>query len=209
MQESESVDSKVYLAVTLWQIGDRDAEVASAISAFLGQRHAFFLSTPRVMGFLRRCQVHEFIPELIQSLTHSESGDFIGMAAQTLGEFGEAARGAIPNLEQLATGGTQYARLCAAVALHRIDPSSSIAVPALVEMVAGPRKVIESYDDEGLLRLMMRTTEPRDRARAAAALGELGPAAQSALPALRLAALEEDEKLRTAALTAIENIERA
>jgi HEAT repeat protein len=209
MHAAGSVESQASYAMTLWEVGDYGADVFFAISALLAQPHASVFTWAHGMRFLKRSCAREFIPNLIRSLETSECGDFVGSAAQVLGNFGASARAAIPDLERIAKGGSHFARLHAAVAIHEIDPSSSIPLPALVEMVAAPRKVTETYDDEGKLCWTQGMTQPRDRARVAEALGSLGPAAKSALATLRLVAEEEDEQLRTAALAAIAKIENA
>ncbi len=133
----------------------------------------------------------------------------LALAADVLGTFGDSASEAIPLLENIARGSTRLARLAAAVALHKIDPSSEIPVSAMSEMVARSNQFAESGDDEGIMRVWGGSTTPQDRAAVARALAKMGPAAAAAIPALKQAAEVDDQELREAALDALRRIEAA
>jgi HEAT repeat protein len=161
-----------------------------------------------MMHRLQACGAVEFIPHIIDRLG-DRSVDVVAAAAETLGNFGEPAKVAIPQLRAIATGRTHQARLNAALALHKLDPTSNVAVPALLEMVAGPREIDEINDYGGYSTWKRGPTSELEQAQAADALGSLGSAAAPALPALREAAKSENEWLRSAAPAAIKKIESA
>jgi HEAT repeat protein len=194
------------IAFALWQIGVRSSDVIENIAEALRREHDQFGGPAGIMHQLQACDAVEFIPDIIDRL-NDPCGDVIGAAAETLGNFGETAKAASPRLRSIATGATHVARLKSALALHKIDPSSNVAIPALIEMLAGPREIFETFDDDGLLAWRKGPTSEFERAQAANALGSIGSAAELALPALRTAAQSNNDRLKTAALEAIDKIE--
>jgi HEAT repeat protein len=207
-QKAPSEEQKALIAVTMWRIGEHRTDVVDAIMETLESHKAHFLSRTMLARALQACGASEFIPSLVRCLD-DECHDMVALAADVLATFGEIASAAIPQLREIAMGPTRHARLVAAIALHKIDPMSEIPVSAMSEMVAKSNKFAESGDDEGAFRIWMGLTTPRDRARVAHALAEMGHAARAAIPALREAVEVDDQELRCAALTALERIESA
>ncbi|HQU41957.1 MAG TPA: HEAT repeat domain-containing protein, partial [Pirellulales bacterium] len=111
-------------------------------------------------------------------------------AVYALGKIGPAAKAASPELRKLLAGDDDFARFGATWALVRIDPNDAkmvaAAVPALVKGLSDERPLV--------------------RAESAATLGELGPAANSALPELKKAAEDPEQPVSDAARQAIERI---
>jgi HEAT repeat protein len=206
--KAPNAERKALLAVTMWRIGERRTDVVDAITAILEANKAHFFSRLMLARALQSCGASEFIPSLVRCLD-DECHDMVALAADVLATFGEIASAAIPQLTEIAMGPTRHARLVAAIALHKIDPMSEIPVSAMSEMVAKSNKFAESGDDEGAFRIWIGSTTPRDRARVAHALAEMGHAARAAIPALREAAEVDDQELRCAALAALERIESA
>jgi HEAT repeat protein len=105
-------------------------------------------------------------------------------AALFLGKCGPAAKVAVPRLTEMLKDNYASARVQAALALWRIDRYKD-AIPLLIEMLEVP--------------------EFGARYPAVTALGEIGPAAKAAIPALLQA--REDPQLRFAANTALGKID--
>jgi HEAT repeat protein len=196
------------IAFALWQIGVRSPEVIAHLAAALRREHDRFGGPCGIMHRLQACDAVEFLPNIIDRLD-DKCGTVVAAAAETLGNFGEPAKAAIPRLRSIATGSTHFARLQSALALHKIDPSTNIAIPALIEMLAGPREIFETFDDDDRLTWRECPTSEYEQAQAARALGSIGSAAELALPALRTAAQSNHDRLKTAALEAIDKIESA
>jgi hypothetical protein len=98
-------------------------------------------------------------------------------------------------------------RLNLAVALWQITGQSELPVAVLAELFDPAKTWSDSYYDEGAVRMLCGATkDPAMRAQVARALGEIGPAAGSVLPALYAARSEGDDELRASANDAIEKI---
>src|SRR5439155_1141101 len=123
-------------------------------------------------------------------------------AAECLSLIGPAARAAVPALREALASDNQWVRVHAARALWRIEGRGEEVVPALLEEIRGR--------PAGLL--------------AVECLGQIGPPARAAIPALRRAVdsaerlievsstdrlASDDESFRAAARRALDLIERA
>lgn len=128
----------------------------------------------------------------------SEQASIAQQAARTLGAIGPEAKPAIPALNKLLTHSWDTVRVAAALALIKIEPKNcDHLVPILVEILPIQPAGLEGWP------------ERRDAARA---LGELGPRAKSALPALRKMLREEkaaSKQLSGLNFEAIEAAEKA
>lgn len=133
----------------------------------------------RVLGGLS-----EAVPELVKALRDRKrvSREW---AADALGLLGEHARAAVPALKERLTDEVPEARWWAAFALASIDPPST---------------------DVTLLTEALRDGKYDTRRRAATLLGDLGPAALPALPALQDARTDEDEDVRQRAAAAVKQL---
>jgi HEAT repeat protein len=111
-------------------------------------------------------------------------------AAAALGNLGRAARSAVPALIHTSLWDEDHAvRVEAAVALWKIDRKGPLVIPALTKALA---------DDNELICWM-----------AADALGQIGPEAREAVPALRRA-LQRDFRIslvRTGVILALKRID--
>jgi HEAT repeat protein len=139
------------------------------------------------------------IPALCKALNRKDSLDRT-IAASTLGDLGASARGAVPALIKALDDNDRDVRTSAVRALGKIGPSARDAVPALIvtlknspsSMVTAKRSPVE------LVRPPASTKGPLDkekgdersdrqatlRSEVAAALGQIGPDASAAVPAM-------------------------
>jgi HEAT repeat protein len=77
------------------------------------------------------------IPELIRLLSDEAHA---WAAARILGEFGAAARGAVPGLVRLLAGLDPGDRMHAASALGAIGPDAKLAVPSILDVWRDPHE---------------------------------------------------------------------
>jgi HEAT repeat protein len=110
------------------------------------------------------------------------------VGAQTLGQFGPAAKPAVGALVRRLKDKDATVRIAAADALMKIQPEQQ-AAPAIQILTA------ELKNPDVLCRIL-----------AAEALGVIGPSAQSATSALAMAARDADPDVRAAATAALERI---
>ena len=130
------------------------------------------------------------VPALITGLEQDENPNAHALA-YALGRIGPEARTAKQVLSGLAGGSNQNLALIGAWALTRIDPSPATAAKAV------------SVFSKGLA-----SPVPATRRGSAISLGELGPLAKNALPALERAQKDKDSSVRDAATHAITRIGR-
>jgi HEAT repeat protein len=102
------------------------------------------------------------VPALIKALEH-EDARIRSPAAYSLGRMGPAAKAAVPALTRTLHDSDSHVRINAADALRRID-NSAAGIPALIEVCKDP--------------------SPSNRCTATMVLGDFGPAAKDAVPAL-------------------------
>ncbi|HEY2837542.1 MAG TPA: HEAT repeat domain-containing protein, partial [Pirellulales bacterium] len=116
----------------------------------------------------------------LTALLANPDADVRGAATNALGTIGPPAKGAVPALLKQITG--QDPMLCVASvwSIHRIDPENKALAPAATPV---------------LIRILT-SENPESRYQAAAALGDLGPAAKSAVSALTKLADDPDENVR-------------
>jgi len=193
---------KVGVAVALWRIGERDPQIEEVL------RSAYEATVdPGVrVSLMHRIEETDLVALRIRAL-YDECGDVVVAAACGLGNLGELARSAVPRLTEIATGDSFHPRFAAALALQKIAPESPEWISVLAELVGSAVNFRETREDGGAVISTWGLSTPADRVQVAKSLGEMGGAAISAVPALKLAARDEDEHLRNAAAAAIERIE--
>ncbi len=129
------------------------------------------------------------VPALVKALGH-ENDSMRASAAGALGKIGPPARAALPALRKALKDKHEPARIVAALSISRLDPSNAGTVVAMVvEMLEGKDR--------------------QRRVKAAFILGQMGPVAKSAVPALKEALKDKSEYLRQTAATALEKIQAA
>ena len=127
------------------------------------------------------------VPALIEDLKSSDKS-VRSSAASVLSRIGTDARTAVPALVDALKDSNQDVRLNAAIALHWISSDvKRTAVTALLEV--------------------LKDSDPVLRGKAASALGDSGPEAKQAVPGLRKALKDHNEKVREAAAGALKRIE--
>lgn len=164
------------------------------------------------------------VPELTAFLADSDPG-VASEAAVTLGAVGPAAESAVGALLRLLADETPAeVRYTAAFALGRIGPAAKSALPRLVELSKSSDEILatvavwaamkvepteSSLFDTAipLLRRALRGDREIARLEAAVALGDIGPAAKSAIPLLELVADDDPSRgVREAAAHALTKI---
>jgi HEAT repeat protein len=149
-----------------------------------------------------------------------------GDAAVALASIGADAAEAVPALQKLIGDASEPdgVRYAAVFALGRIGPASSAAEPMIRELTQSKDELMATVavwaalkikpDDKSLfeaavplLRRALRGDREMARLEAAVALGDIGPAAATAIPILELVAEDDPAKsVRTAAAAALEKI---
>lgn len=163
--------------------------------------------------------------ELIAALDDPDA-DCRGDAAVALAAIGPAASAAVPRLQKLLDdqASPEGVRYAAAYALGRIGAAAKPALDRLRGLAASPDEVLATVavwaalkiapEDRSLvdvaiplLRRALRGNLENARLEAAVALGDIGPAARSAIPLLELVAEEDASKsVREAAAHALGRI---
>jgi HEAT repeat protein len=164
------------------------------------------------------------VPDLVAVLAGSDEVA-AGEAAEALAAVGPAAVTAVPALEKLLADATPAeVRYPVAFALGRIGPAAKPAVPRLLELSTSADEIMATVatwavlkiqpEDATLveqaiplLRRALRGERDLARLEAAVSLGDIGPAARSAIPLLELVAEDDPVKaVRTAAAAALAKI---
>lgn len=127
------------------------------------------------------------VPSLIEILKHQD-GSVRSSAASVLGRMGGDAQTAVPSLVDALKDSNRDVRLNAAIALQWISSGvKRTAVAALIDV--------------------LQDRDPSLRGKAALALGDTGPDGAQAVPALRKALKDGNERVRSAAAGALKRIE--
>jgi HEAT repeat protein len=177
-------------AAALRQIGPAASSAAPALARSLRDEKssvaAEFLWTLTALG---PEGVTQALPNILEMLS-SRDPHVRCTACYAAGSIGPAAREAIPILEKNLQEPDKFLQLASAWALVQIDAErSGIAKECVDPLIRG-----------------LGLSNPRARVEAASALGLLGPAAKSAVPALTEATHADEEEVRTAAIGALQKI---
>jgi HEAT repeat protein len=155
-------------------------------------------------------------PRAVAVLTEAlRSGRNPGAAALELGQFGEAARPALPALVQYLDDDEN--RPNAIIAISRIGDPDGLAVPELRRIVAraGSRHrglaasalgELEAAEAVADIASALGDNRTHTRILAARALGEIGPRAAEAVPVLAALLEDDDDQVRAPAATALGRI---
>lgn len=137
-----------------------------------------------------------------------------GHAANALGTIGEAARPAAAALAQTVTDPDPHVRRAAVRALTKIRPGPEIGIPLMVQVLedADPSVVMPAlatlaeFKGQVVPVMIEAMKNPKARYWATIVLGEVGPEAAPAIPALTSALQIDEPELRMQALIALGNI---
>lgn len=177
------------------------------------------IQTLRRMG--ERERESELIGAFVLDLLRTTDNRVSPQAAETLAQLGPLAKAAIPELVEMLKDSNQNTRLEAARLLSRLGPAGAKAAgPVLIEqlMDSEPSQqyqvfgLIQGFPDldlgpaiPGLIEMLKRP-ELNSRSWAVLILGQLGPAAKEALPALREIVRESQPSSRLQIVTALKQI---
>jgi hypothetical protein len=125
----------------------------------------------------------------LTQLLNSSDPQVRAIAAVELGGMGPKARQAMSDLAPLASDPDRHVRFAAVRSMTQIDPEDRATVPALVLVANDPQ------------------TSSEDRKAALGLLADMGPSAQSAIPALERMQNGDDAEMRIAARTALSRID--
>jgi HEAT repeat protein len=180
---------------------------------------------PRLAKELTQTEGHEKqlsatdldIAGLIESLGKSEIG-LRTRAARALGDLGPAAKAALPNLIDALQDPGSTLRYWAVRALGEIGSEAEAAVPYLIDALNDPdsdavrsaaANALTRIDPRGAVSVLIEALKDPDtsvRASAAYALGDIGPDALAAVPALTVLINDANSEVRVSATEALRAI---
>jgi len=149
----------------------------------------------------------EAAPDLAEILKE-DSPDLVAGALDALKRIGPDARSALPAIRPLLTNNDPLIRMLAASALAHIEKQPDVAIPLLLQGLEGQLPGVAKSTMKVDIRQDLEGLVARGPEAAAILLGELGPDAQSALPALERRLGDNSEWVRLAAAEAIWRISR-
>jgi HEAT repeat protein len=193
----------------LAKIGPEAASAVFALAKVLRDTDApVRKGAARALGQIGR-EARSAIPLLIEALKNSDLL-FCRLVAWALGKIGASA---VPALMRALNHPDKYVRREAAWALGHIGPESRSAIGILTTILknpcsAGPLSVTRKADPNQETELVFLTSirDATLRAYAARALGQIGPEAHSAVPALTAALADANDKVAAAAARALDQI---
>jgi HEAT repeat protein len=182
---------------------------------------------PTALRVLRRLgpEAAPAVPNLVEILASERDPKVRAELLLVLGSIGPQAEAAVVPATTALSESDRDVVLTAGYCLGKIGPPATAAVPELKKLLASEDKVVQITAIWALLQIGPKTeslakaampllTEALKheqdfvRVEAAIALGELGPAAGDAVPALQEAAQDPFPALRTASVQALEKIQR-
>jgi HEAT repeat protein len=163
------------------------------------------------------------LPILLKALRREQSrkdAPVAGSILQTLGQIGPAAAPAIPILvETYDTAPNEHERGSAMIALGGIGPSARVALPTILEATKDPHWFVRGLALEALIKIkvepdvvispMISALQDKQGAVqriAAISLGQLGPSAKAAVPALEAVVADSSFPARPEAASALKLI---
>jgi HEAT repeat protein len=133
------------------------------------------------------------VEPLLKLLQTEQDLQMVATVIHSFHELGPIAKPALPVLATMAANPECNSRLMAAWAMCRIGPEGRAKAAAFV-----PQLIVQLTTDK----------QPNSRRFAAEVLGEIGPTADGAIPALSAATEDQDRAVRQAAAKALEAIKR-
>jgi HEAT repeat protein len=96
------------------------------------------------------------VPTLCKTLREDKDPNMRYWAAQSLGQFGPAAKAAVPELIAALKDEDKMVRMGAGYALAEIGPAAADAVPALQEAAKGPEKEVRAGAEYALKQIRQK-----------------------------------------------------
>lgn len=135
----------------------------------------------------------EAVPLLLQALEHADA--YVRReATASLGKLGQAAADAVPALSGALRDPDTKVRMGAATALGQVGPAAQQAIPQMIQILRDPNLILCRLASQSLSMLggaavgplteALRNCDSGVRREAAWALGQIGPEASAAIPAL-------------------------
>jgi HEAT repeat protein len=180
---------RAHAAHKLATIGPSAEALPALLESLADSDHLVRFWTVRALGKLGPA-AKSAVPVLIETLNRErEDGSMVGCIAVTLGQIGPDARAAVPSLKEMLVRRDASISTSAALALWRIEKQKNEVLSVLTKKLEGK--------EEG------------DRWFAVEALGEMGAAAMSAVPAIEAIVKGPDRRLRFRAVLALWRIDPA
>jgi HEAT repeat protein len=158
------------------------------------------------------------IPSLVNAANGDDDMEVRRLSLQALATMGPRAQECLPRLTPLLEDSEESVRIATALAIARIDPDSESCRPVLIRaMRAGNGGILLAVGKLGadakwavpaLVELLSHDLVQL-RSLAAHTLGQIGPAAGDAVPALERMSHNRDPAVREVALEALEHLRSA
>jgi len=188
--KSNSRYQRMGACLALGHLGAKAKEAVPALESALADKNAGVRAhAAQAIWRIDRRRAADIVPVLAEALKDDDRGVRIG-AVVTLGQIGKEARRAAPALRSLLADEDAQLRIKAALALYQVDPSEAASVS---------KALVGAFGSKDL----------PIQAEAAAGLGELGPNAKDAVPALGKALVGADEMRSHFAAQALAQIGKA
>lgn len=181
------------VCVAIRALGEIGPKAKAALPSLLdvlqkNQKGAIRWNAIRALGNIG-AEAKSAVPNLLKVVEQDKDPFNALGAARSLGEMGPAAKSAVPALiRALKQHKDKEVRVEVALTLGHVDPQNKVTVPALIDLLSD--------------------ADEHTRNMAAFVLGEIGPAAPAAIPALKARALNDsDDEVRAMARRALRKIE--
>jgi HEAT repeat protein len=203
--------------------GIKGGAATHALTEVIEQDEDESVRTDAVQVLSRVSPASSSVPILLKALRREQSRKdtpVAGSILQTLGRIGPAAEPAIPVLvETYNTASNEHERGSAMIALGGIGPSARVALPTITGATKDPHWFVRGLALEALIKikvepdliipLLISALQEKQGAvqrMAAVSLGQLGPSAKAAVPALEAAVADSSFPARPEAASALKLI---
>ncbi len=211
--DSKDPTSRDRAADELEQLGhNAKPAVPALIKALGGDDESLQWHVARAIGAIGP-GASEAVPTLTK-LLESKSPTVRANAALALANLGDAGKTAIPQLAKLAVDPEVSVRRAAMQSLHTMKPGKEVMVPLMIgvfketepSVLLPALQSLAEMGDAAVPALIDASKTKEGRYWACLALGEIGPAAKDAVPALKELVSAEEPEIRLQAIIALGQI---
>ncbi len=190
IQALNDPDRRLAAAAILQRLGPKAKDAAVPLVKAVGNNddEAFRLETVFALAAIGPAAAGAV--DQLSSLLNDENPEVVISATIALGKIGPAAKGAVPMLRNNLDSEDDFLKMCSTWAMLKIQPTNAEIIARAIPLLIEGLSVLQ---DPG-------------RVEVAVALGEIGPAAKSAAPALRKAEGDPNPAVRDAATAALQKI---